>query len=67
MQRRTYGYAKQGSGFGHTKISGKSVLVRGLNVLAATESTPLAAPLICGTRLVLVAATSCSGRGFGRG
>jgi hypothetical protein len=22
MQRRTYGYAKQGSGFGHTKIAG---------------------------------------------
>ncbi|MCW2882131.1 MAG: Transposase domain group 1 [Sphaerisporangium sp.] len=51
MQRRTYGYAKQGSGFGNTKISGKSLLVRGLNVLAATVSTPLAAPLICGTRL----------------
>ncbi|MEV6869134.1 IS1380 family transposase, partial [Streptosporangium subroseum] len=51
MQRRTYGYAKQGSGFGHTKIGGKSLLVRGLNVLAATMSTPLAAPLICGTRL----------------
>ncbi|MFI7644425.1 IS1380 family transposase [Nonomuraea sp. NPDC049400] len=51
MQRRTYGYAKQGSGFGHTKIQGKSVLVRGLNVLAATLSTPLAAPVVCGTRL----------------
>lgn len=51
MQRRTYGYAKQGSGFGHTKIQGKSVLVRGLNVLLATVSTPLAAPVICGTRL----------------
>jgi hypothetical protein len=24
MQRRTYGYAKQGSGFGHTKIAGRS-------------------------------------------
>lgn len=28
MQRCTYGYAKQGSGFGHTKIQGKSVLVK---------------------------------------
>jgi hypothetical protein len=28
MQRRTYGYAKQGSGFGHTKIAGKSLMVR---------------------------------------
>jgi hypothetical protein len=51
MQRRTYGYAKQGSGFGHTKIAGKSVLVRGLNVLACSLSTPLAAPVVTGTRL----------------
>jgi hypothetical protein len=51
MQRRTYGYAKQGSGFGHTKIGGKSVLVRGLNVLLATVSTPLAAPVVTGSRL----------------
>jgi Uncharacterized protein conserved in bacteria len=51
MQRRTYGYAKQGSGFGHTKIAGKSVLVRGLNVLMSTLSTPLAAPVVTGTRL----------------
>jgi hypothetical protein len=51
MQRRTYGYAKQGSGFGHTKIGGKNVRIRGLNVLAASLSTPLAAPVICGSRL----------------
>ncbi|MFC5822040.1 hypothetical protein [Nonomuraea harbinensis] len=51
MQKRTYGYAKQGAGFGHTKIQGKSVLVRGLNVLASTLSTPPAAPVITGTRL----------------
>ncbi|MEO3862935.1 IS1380 family transposase [Acrocarpospora sp. B8E8] len=51
MQRRTYGYHKQGSGFGHTKIQGRSVLVRGLNVLASTVSTPLSAPVICGMRL----------------
>ena len=38
MQRHTYGYAKQGSGFGHTKIQGKSVMVRGLNVRDATPS-----------------------------
>jgi hypothetical protein len=29
--------------FGHAKIQGKSLLVRGLNTLAATISTPLAA------------------------
>ena len=51
MQRRTYGYAKQGSGFGHTKIGGKSVMVRGLNVLMSAVSTPLAAPVVTGTRL----------------
>jgi hypothetical protein len=51
MQRRTYGYAKQGSGFGHAKIQGKSVMVRGLNVLMSTVSTPLAAPVVTGTRL----------------
>jgi Transposase DDE domain group 1 len=51
MQKRVYGHAKQGAGFGHTKIQGKSVLVRGLNALAAVVSTPLAAPLIAATRL----------------
>jgi DDE family transposase len=51
MQRRVYGHKKQGAAFGHTKISGKTVLVRGLNALAATISTPQAAPLIAGTRL----------------
>jgi DDE family transposase len=51
MQKRVYGHAKQGAAFGHTKIQGKSLLVRGLNTLAATISTPLAAPVIAGTRL----------------
>jgi hypothetical protein len=51
MQKRVYGHHKHGAAFGHTKIQGKSLLVRGLNVLAATISTPLAAPVIAGTRL----------------
>jgi hypothetical protein len=51
MQKRVYGHAKQGAGFGHTKIQGKTVLVRGLNALAAVVSTPLAAPVIAATRL----------------
>jgi len=51
MQRRVYGRKKQGAAFGHTKISGKTVLVRGLNTLAATVCTPAAAPVIAGTRL----------------
>jgi hypothetical protein len=51
MQKRIYGPKKQGAGFGHTKIGGKSVLVRGLNVLASAISTPLAAPVVAATRL----------------
>jgi hypothetical protein len=51
MQKRVYGHAKQGAGFGHTKIQGKSLMVRGLNALAAVISTPLAAPVIAATRL----------------
>jgi hypothetical protein len=51
QQKRVYGHAKQGAAFGHTKIAGKGLLVRGLNVLAGTICTPLAAPVIAGTRL----------------
>src|ERR1700691_139053 len=51
MQKRVYGHQKQGARFGHTKIQGKSVLVRGLNALAAVISTPIAAPVIAATRL----------------
>jgi hypothetical protein len=51
MQKRVYGHDKQGARFGHTKIQGKSLLVRGLNALAATISTPLSAPVIAATRL----------------
>jgi hypothetical protein len=51
QQKRVYGRQKQGAAFGYTKIAGKSLLVRGLNALVATISTPLAAPVIAGTRL----------------
>ena len=51
MQKRVYGHQKQGAKFGHTKIQGKSLLVRGLNALAAVISTPIAAPVIACTRL----------------
>src|ERR1700750_552217 len=44
-------HARQGAGFGHAKIKGKSLTVRGLNALAAVISTPLAAPVIADTRL----------------
>ena len=42
-QKRVYGHAKQGVAFGFTKIQGKGLAVRGLNVLAA--------PVIAATRL----------------
>src|SRR5439155_12789976 len=61
MQKRVYGHKKQGARFGHTKIQGKSVLVRGLNALAATISTPLSAPVIGGTRLRGGSAASARG------
>ena len=51
MQKRVYGHQKQGARFGHTRIQGKSLLVRGLNALAAVVSTPLSAPVIAATRL----------------
>jgi hypothetical protein len=50
-QKRVYGPAKQGAAFGHTKIASKSLSVRGLNALAATVCTPIAAPVITTTRL----------------
>jgi hypothetical protein len=61
MQKRVYGRQKQGAAFGHTKIQGKNLLVRGLNTLAATISTPLAAPVIAGTRLRGGSANSARG------
>jgi hypothetical protein len=61
QQKRVYGHKKQGAGFGHTKIQGKSLLVRGLNALVATISTPLGAPVIAGTRLR--GGTAASSRG----
>jgi Transposase DDE domain group 1 len=61
MQKRVYGHKKHGAAFGHTKIQGKSLLVRGLNTLAAVISTPLAAPVIAGTRLRGGSAASCRG------
>ena len=51
QQKRVYGHTKPGAAFGHTKIQGKSLLVRGLNVLPGTICTPLAAPVIASTRL----------------
>ena len=49
--KRAYGHKKQGARFGHARAGGKDVLVKGLSALVATVSTPLAAPVIAGTRL----------------
>lgn len=51
LLRPVYGHAKQGASFGHTKISGRTVLRRGLSPLAVTISTPATAPVIAGVRL----------------
>lgn len=42
--RATYGYAKQGAGYGYSKV-------KGINALIATISTPDSAPVIAATRL----------------
>lgn len=60
-QKRVYGHQKQGAAFGHTKIQGKSLLVRGLNALTATASTRSAAPVIAACRLRSGSASSARG------
>jgi hypothetical protein len=42
--KQTYGYTKQGAGYGYTGV-------KGLNALLATVSTPTSAPVIAATRL----------------
>jgi hypothetical protein len=51
---RVYGYAKQGADYGYTRV-------RGLHPLLATISTPIAAPVIAGTRLRRGSAGSAKG------
>ena len=54
--RRTYGYAKQGVGYGYNKI-------KGLNALLGIVSTPSSAPIIVGHRLRKGAVNSARGAG----
>jgi hypothetical protein len=61
MLRRVYGKKKQGAGFGHAKIGGYNVWLRGYNPLIATLSTPLSAPVIAATRLRAGNAASARG------
>jgi hypothetical protein len=50
-QERVYGYQKEGAAFGHAKVQGKSLLLKGLNPLISVISTPLAAPVLGPARL----------------
>jgi hypothetical protein len=52
--RATYGYAKQGAGYGHTGV-------KGLNALLATLSTPVSAPVLVASRLRKGSANSARG------
>jgi hypothetical protein len=61
MLRRVYGKKKQGAGFGHAKVGGYNVWLRGYNPLIATLSTPLSAPVIAATRLRAGNAASARG------
>ncbi|UNX56325.1 IS1380 family transposase [Georgenia sp. TF02-10] len=54
--RRTYGYAKQGAGYGYSKV-------KGLNAILATVSAPTAAPVVAGIRLRKGAVASAHGAG----
>jgi hypothetical protein len=51
MLRRCYGKHKQGVSFGHAKVGGYDVRLRGYNPLIATLSTLEAAPVVAATRL----------------
>ncbi|WP_406045928.1 IS1380 family transposase [Micromonospora sp. NBC_00898] len=61
LLRPVYGRAKQGASFGHTKISGRTVLRRGLSPLAVTICTETAAPVLAGVRLRAGRAGSAKG------
>ncbi len=52
--KQTFGYAKQGAGYGHSKV-------RGLNALLGIVSTPTSAPVIAATRLRKGATNSARG------
>ncbi|MGO1975529.1 MULTISPECIES: IS1380 family transposase [unclassified Brachybacterium] len=52
--RGTYGYAKQGAGYGYSGV-------KGLNAQVATLSTPVAAPVVAGIRLRRGSAASAHG------
>ena len=64
LLRPVYGHAKEGASYGHTKISGKQILRKGLSPLVTTISTPASTPVIAGARLR--AGRAASGKGAAR-
>jgi hypothetical protein len=64
LLRPVDGHAKQGASYGHTKISGKQILCKGLSPLVTTISTDTGAPVIAGARLR--AGKANSGKGAAR-
>jgi hypothetical protein len=46
MLRGVYGRKKRGIGFGHAKVGGYNVWLRGHNPLVSGPSAPLTAPVI---------------------
>lgn len=64
LLRPVYGHAKQGASYGHTKITGKQILRKGLSPLGTTNRTRRSAPVIAGLRLR--AGKTGSGKGAGR-
>jgi hypothetical protein len=61
LLRPVYGHAKEGASYGHAKVSGRTVLRKGLNPLVTTLSTVQAAPVVAEMRLR--AGKTGSGRG----
>jgi hypothetical protein len=61
LLRRVYGKKKRGAAFGHAKVGGYKVLLRGYNPLVATISSPDAAPVIAATQLRSGNASSARG------
>jgi hypothetical protein len=56
VQKRVYGHKKQGAGFGHAKVKGKSLLLRGGSAASARGAARFAAEAVRSAR-----AAGCSG------
>ena len=61
LLRRVYGRKKEGARFGHAKVGGYDVRLRGLSPLVTTVCAPVAAPLVAAVRLRAGNANSARG------